>query len=222
MKNYLAPVIIEPKSEHKSCVIWLHGLGADGHDFEPIVPHLGVDDLGIKFIFPQALSQPVTINGGMVMPSWYDIVGVQIENRADAKGIQQSVAYVNYLIDLELKSGIEAKNIVLAGFSQGGVVCLHAGLKYSKKLAGFMALSTYLPLVESLQNELHDSNKTTPIFHAHGSMDPVVPVDLAEQLFSQLKMWDYSIESYRYPMQHAVCPEEISQIGIWLRKTLPS
>jgi len=213
-------VIIPAKSCHQASVIWLHGLGADGHDFEPIVPQLNVDHLGIKFIFPNALAQPVTINGGMVMPSWYDIVGVELDSRADENGILDSVTFVNQLIQAEIDLGISPEKIIVAGFSQGGVVALHTALTYKHKLAGVIALSTYLPLTNKLQPKLSVANQQLPIFHAHGSMDPVVPPQLADHLVKQLQQWHYPIESHRYPMQHAVCPEEISQISVWIKNMI--
>ncbi|PIP80136.1 MAG: carboxylesterase [Gammaproteobacteria bacterium CG22_combo_CG10-13_8_21_14_all_40_8] len=220
MNNYKKPVNIVPATTHCATVIWLHGLGADGYDFEPIVPQLAVADLGIKFIFPHANNQPVSINGGMMMPSWYDIVGVDLDNRADETGIQESVRYINQLIENEIAEGIPSTQIVLAGFSQGGVVCLHAGLTFPQKLAGLMCLSTYLPLAQKLQTKLQPVNQDTPIFNAHGSMDPMVQLALGDHLVNQLQSWHYSVEAYRYPMQHAVCPQEITQIGHWLRKVL--
>ena len=218
--SYQIPVVIEPSCTHRATVIWMHGLGADGHDFEPIVPQLGVDNLGIRFIFPNAKVQPVTINGGMSMPSWYDIIGLDIDSRADAQGISESVDYVSELIQAEITAGINSKNIVMAGFSQGGVVGLHTALTFPQPLAGIMALSTYLPLVQELEPRLSPENRNTPIFQAHGSMDPVVSPMLGDMAASQLKQWGYNLVCHRYPMQHAVCPAEITEIGRWLKMML--
>ncbi len=218
--SYQTPVILEPSVKHQASVIWLHGLGADGHDFEPIVPHLGVASLGIKFIFPHAKVQPVTINAGMAMRSWYDILGMELDTRADSAGIKSSVEYVNQLIENEIVSGIDSRNIVLAGFSQGGVVCLHAGLTCQHQLAGLIALSTYLPLVDELEPKLSEVNKNIHILQAHGTQDPVVHPSLGDMLVHQLKQWDYNVLPHKYPMQHAVCPEEIAVIGQWLQTML--
>jgi len=206
--------------EAQYSVIWLHGLGADGHDFEAIAPMLGVDSLGIRFIFPHARVQPVTINGGMACRSWYDIKGLDIDSRADSDGIAESVIYVRQLIKNELDSAIAADKIVIAGFSQGGVVAYHSALTSEHKLAGIMALSTYLPDTDKLSANLSATNKQIPIFQAHGTQDPVVQLILGEMANKQLIQWGYQPEWRTYSMPHAVIPEEIADIGVWLKNTL--
>ncbi len=218
--SYQPPVIIEPSSEHKASIIWLHGLGADGHDFEAIAPMLGVDSLGIRFIFPHANVQPVTINGGMPCRSWYDIKGLDIDSRADSDGISESVSYVNQLINNELMDGVAANKIIVAGFSQGGVVGYHSALASEHKLAGLMALSTYLPDAEALEQRLTVVNRDIPIFQGHGTQDPVVQPILGEMANKQLNAWGYQPEWHQYPMPHAVIPEEINDIGNWIKKVL--
>jgi phospholipase/carboxylesterase len=218
--SYQPPVIIEPTSAHKASVIWLHGLGADGHDFEAIAPMLGVDSLGIRFIFPHANVHPVTINGGMACRSWYDIKGLDIDSRADSEGIKESVNYVDSLINIELMAGIPSNKIIIAGFSQGGVVAYHAALKSEHQLAGIMALSTYLPDVDALSQKLSPANKQIPIFQGHGTQDPVVQLLLGEAANKQLNSWGYQPEWHTYPMPHAVINEEIADIGNWLKRIL--
>ena len=202
-------------------IIWLHGLGADGHDFEPIVPELDFKNKNkTRFIFPHAPSMPVTINNGMVMPAWYDIVAPRIDAEQDEKGIRHSAAQINQLIDAEIERGIESKNILLAGFSQGGAIVLHTGLRYPKPLAGIMALSTYLPLDTAVSTEASKENKNIPVFYAHGSHDPVIPVALAETSKMFMQKLGYKIDWHTYPMEHAVIPQEIDDISHWLDKTL--
>ncbi|HFB65256.1 MAG TPA: carboxylesterase [Aeromonadales bacterium] len=223
--THQAPVILdignsEIPVEQQYSVIWLHGLGADGHDFEPIVPTLQLQGKTVRFIFPNAKVQPVTINGGMAMPSWYDIMGLDIDSRADAEGILESVTYINSLINKEIARGIASKNIVMAGFSQGGVVALHCGLSFPQPLAGIMALSTYLPDVEDLTSRLSEENRTISIFQAHGTQDPVVPITLGEMAHHQLQQWNYPAQWHTYSMPHAVIPQEINDISRWLNEVL--
>ena len=218
-----APLIVETGSNSTdSCVIWLHGLGADGHDFEPIVPKLGLSlDLNIRFIFPHAPMIPVTINQGLVMSAWYDIAGADIAELQDESGIRASQAFLVELIEDQITSGIDSTRIVLAGFSQGGVIALHTGLRFNRLLAGIMALSTYLPLAETLAAEKSDSNLVTPIFLAHGSADPVIAVDLAYSTRGQLEKQGYQLSWHEYDgMQHCVCAEEIEHMGHWLGNVL--
>jgi phospholipase/carboxylesterase len=213
-------VIIEAKNEHKASVIWLHGLGADGHDFESIVPELRLDDdLGIKFIFPNAPIRPVTINGGMGMRAWYDVKSPNLREMEDADSISESSKLINHYIETEIEAGISANKIILAGFSQGGAIALHAGLRYSTPLAGLLALSTYLPMPEQLENGASD-NKTIPIMMAHGTADPVIPVDQGRNSSQMLKEHGYGVEWHEYMMQHAVCLEEINAIAAWIKKCL--
>jgi phospholipase/carboxylesterase len=203
-------------------VIWLHGLGADGHDFEPIVPELRLDPgLNIRFIFPHAPMMPVTINQGFVMRAWFDIRTADISAEADEKGIRASAEMVSELVDAEIASGIAPERIVLAGFSQGGAIVLHAGLRHDKKLAGIIALSTFLPLAESLQKEKSATNDGIPILLAHGSADPVVPVALAYETRAALENGGYEVEWHEYKgMAHSVSEQEIFHLAEWLEKVL--
>lgn len=202
-------------------VIWLHGLGADGHDFEPIVSELKFKNKSItRFIFPHAPTMAVTVNNGMVMPAWYDIVAPRIDANQDEKGIRHSSAQINHLIDAEIERGIDSKNIVLAGFSQGGAIVLHTGLRYSKPLAGIMALSTYLLLDTSVSKEATAANKNICIFYAHGTHDPVIPISLAEMSKKFLTELGYNLDWHNYPMEHSVIPQEINDISAWLDRIL--
>ncbi len=202
-------------------IIWLHGLGADGHDFEPIVPELDFKNKSkTRFIFPHAPSMPVTINNGMVMPAWYDIVAPRIDAEQDEKGIRHSATQISQLIDAEIERGIESKNILLAGFSQGGAIVLHTGLRYPKPLAGIMALSTYLPLDTTVSTEATKENKNIPMFYAHGTQDPIIPIALAETSKMFMEKLGYKIDWHSYPMEHTVIPQEIDDISHWLDKTL--
>ena len=200
-------------------IIWLHGLGADGHDFEPIVPELKLH-LPIRFIFPHAPEIPVTINSGAVMPAWYDIKAPQIETMEDEAGIRNSQRAVTALIEREIERGIESHKIILAGFSQGGAIALHTGLRYDKPLAGILGLSTYLPLAHTLENELSDANRKTLIKLAHGSYDQIVPIHLAEESKSNLDQLGYQTDFDAYPMEHGVCPEEVTAISHWIKQRL--
>lgn len=202
-------------------VIWLHGLGADGHDFEPIVPELKLPPAcSIRFIFPHAPQRAVTINAGVVMRAWYDIRSMQIEQLEDETGIRESERQVQALIARENARGIASEKIVLAGFSQGGAIALHTGLRYPQPLAGIIGLSTYLPLVDRVGAERSPVNQQTPILLAHGMYDPIVPFHLAEDTHYFLQQYDYGVELHRYPMQHSVCGEEIDLISAWLQARL--
>jgi phospholipase/carboxylesterase len=195
-------------------IIWLHGLGADGHDFEPIVPELPLPaGLRARFVFPHAPVQAVTINYGHVMPAWYDVYG---DGRQDADGIRASQARLEALIARERERGVVTRRIVLAGFSQGGAIALQTGLRHSERLAGILALSTYLPLAETLDAEAAAANRGVPIFIAHGTEDPVIPLERAAISRDQLRKLGYQVEWHEYPMPHAVCPEEIADVGAWL------
>lgn len=212
---------IETSANPTHAVIWLHGLGADGHDFAPIVPELQLGDApAIRFVFPHAPVQPVTINGGMAMRAWYDIRNADLAQREDAQGILQSQQAVQALIARENERGIATQNIVLAGFSQGCAMTLQTGLRLPEQLAGLIALSGYLPLAESLQEERHAANHTTPIFMAHGTQDPVVPLQRAQQSCQLLQTMGYSVSWKTYPMPHSVCLEEINDISAFLKQTL--
>jgi phospholipase/carboxylesterase len=205
-------------------VIWMHGLGADGNDFVPIVNELGLSGApAIRFVFPHAPQRPVTINNGFVMRAWYDVSFGDLEGksrRADAVGVHESQEQINALIERERQRGIEAGKIVLAGFSQGGAIALHTGLRYPDRLAGIMALSTYLPLADSLPLEAAASNGATPIFMAHGTFDPVVPLMMGAGSMTFMTGLGYKVEWKQYPMQHSVCADEIRDIGEWLRRVL--
>lgn len=202
-------------------VIWLHGLGADGHDFAPIVPELRLPPTkAVRFVFPHATVQPVTINGGMAMRSWYDILTPQLVKREDEAGIRVSEQAILALIARENARGVPHANIVLAGFSQGCAMTLHTGIRAPFKLAGLMGLSGYLPLGDLAQAEHHAANLNTPIFLAHGTYDPVVAPERAEVSRAKLKELGYDVQWHTYPMQHSVCPEEIADISQFLQSVL--
>ncbi|MQP77324.1 carboxylesterase [Stenotrophomonas sp. MYb238] len=199
-------------------VIWLHGLGADGHDFAPIVPELVRPHWpAIRFVFPHAPKRPVSINNGMPMRAWYDIVSLDFRSRADATGVAESVAQVEELIAREQARGIARERILLAGFSQGGAITLSAGLRRQAPLAGLVALSTYLPEVDAAAAQLADGATAQPVFMAHGSADPVIPVQVAEHSRQVLEQLGFGVEWHRYPMAHQVCAEEIHALGDWLQ-----
>lgn len=218
-----SPIVIETGSNPPdSAVIWLHGLGADGHDFEPIVPELKLPaELNVRFVFPHAPMIPVTINQGFVMRAWYDIKSDRIANQPDEAGIRRSVKLVDAMVAEQMASGIAPNRIVLAGFSQGGAVVLEAGLRQTHRLAGIMALSTYLPLSEKLDVEKTDINQGVDIFLAHGAMDQVIPVDLAYATRGQLEKAGYTPQWQEYQaMPHSVSLEEIDHISNWLQRIL--
>ena len=204
-----------------AAVIWMHGLGADGSDFVPIVRELDLTGCpGIRFIFPNADSIPVTINGGYVMPAWYDILAMDLVRKEDEAGLRKSQKKIDALIEREIERGISAEKIVLAGFSQGCAMTLQTGLRFPQKLAGLMCLSGYLPIHSTVTAEHHPANKATPIFMAHGRGDGVVTIDRAEQSRDFLHALGYTIEWHEYLMQHSVCEEEITDIGHWLQRLL--
>ena len=199
-------------------VIWLHGLGADGHDFEPIVPELQLPaDLPLRFVFPHAPVRPVTINGGMHMRAWYDIVSLDAEGRADAAGVRESTALLDALIAREVERGIPEEKIVIAGFSMGGAIVINKTLTTSRNLAGLMALSTYLPIPGEVDTS--SSNRDLPVFMGHGTFDPMVQHQWGKATAQRLTEAGFSIEWHEYPMAHAVCPEEIRDIRAWLLRT---
>jgi phospholipase/carboxylesterase len=215
-------VEIEPAEPADAAVIWLHGLGADGHDFEPIVPELGLPSANrIRFVFPNAPQIPVTLNGGMVMPAWYDVYGLNVTDRQDADGIRSSALHVEALIAREKDRGIAADRIVLAGFSQGGAIALQAGLRHEERLAGLMALSAWLPLSGTLEDERSDANRDTPILQCHGTLDPMVAETRGRESAETLRRLGYEVRYETYPMQHQVCLEEIELVGGWLSERLP-
>jgi phospholipase/carboxylesterase len=197
-------------------VIWLHGLGADGNDFAPIVPELVSPDWpSLRFVFPHAPVRPVTVNGGMPMRAWYDILGFDLISRQDEAGIRASIAAVEALIAREHERGVPSERIVLAGFSQGGAIALAAGLRHAQRLAGIVALSTYLPLADSLADERSAANAATPIFWGHGTMDPVVILQRGLDSRTALEALGYAIDWHTYPMPHSVCAEEIADLRAW-------
>ena len=222
----LEAITIETGPSPQASVIWMHGLGADGNDFVPIVRELDLSGApDIRFVFPHAPMQAVTINNGYVMRAWYDVRWGDLEGRskqADETGVRASQAAIATLVEGEIASGIGSERIVLAGFSQGGAIALQTGLRYPKKLAGVMALSTYLPLAESLVHEAAAENRGTPIFMAHGTHDGVVAYQMGLKSKEVLAQHGYAVTWREYPMQHSVCLEEIADIADWLRKALPS
>ena len=218
-----SPIIIEHgSSPPDSCVIWLHGLGASGDDFEPIVPELKLDPvLNTRFVFPHAPMIPVTINQGFVMRAWYDVSESKIDTEQDEKGIRKSEKILGQLIEEQIKAGITSQRIVIAGFSQGGAIALQTGLRYPKPLAGVIALSTYLPLTKTLTAEKNKANRGMQIFLAHGSEDPVIPIDLAYTTRGRLEKGGYLTSWVEYDgMAHGVSEKEIFDIGDWLEKIL--
>jgi len=209
--NELTAIEVNPTGEANACVIWLHGLGASGHDFEPVVPALNLPaHLAVRFVFPHAPEQAVTINGGMVMRAWYDIIDQSLDRKIDLSGIEQSVKLTNQLILREIDNGFDPSRIILAGFSQGGVIALEAGLRFKSKLAGVIALSTYLA------DEKHVPVGNTPIFMGHGTYDPIVPMVLGKKACDLLSNNGHAVEWHDYPMDHSVCIEEIIEIGQWM------
>ena len=217
------PVIIESgKGEADCCVIWLHGLGADGHDFESIVPELRLPaSLKVKFIFPHAPMIPVTINNGYIMRAWYDIRSMDIGSAQDEAGIRSSQQWLEELVRHQIAAGFSSRKIVLAGFSQGGAIILQTGLRFDQPLAGLMALSTYLPLAETLEHEKAGVNQKVPIFMAHGDSDPVVRPELAYRSRSKLEQQGYTLNWHEYRgMQHGLSMPEIEHISQWLQQVL--
>jgi phospholipase/carboxylesterase len=205
--------------EPAGTVIWMHGLGADGWDFVPIVRELPLPPgLELRFIFPHAPERAVTINNGYVMRAWYDIRQSDIARLPDEAGIRESQQQVEALISRETQRGVPPERVVLAGFSQGGAIALQTGLRHRDRLAGIAALSTYLPLEDSLDREASAANKATPIFMAHGTQDPVIPVQLAEASRRALVQRGYEVEWQTWPMPHSVCAEEVEALGAFLSK----
>jgi phospholipase/carboxylesterase len=214
-------IVVHPSTAADASVIWLHGLGADGHDFEPVVPHLGPAIAErTRFIFPHGPMRPVTINGGYVMRAWYDVVDADITRRADAAGVYESEKILRGYIGAEIASGIPPERIVVAGFSQGGAIALHGGLRYPRRLAGVLGISCYLPLPAAIAEGLAPANATTPMFMAHGTEDPVIPVAAGKQSLDYLSDLGYDIEWHTYPIPHSVCLQEIEDIGRWLLRVL--
>jgi phospholipase/carboxylesterase len=219
----MLPCIELETSPNPTCsVIWLHGLGADGNDFVPIIPELHLPtNPAIRFVFPSAPSIPVTVNGGYVMPAWYDIIGRNLMDQEDTDGIKRSAALIIELIEREVERGIDYRHIALAGFSQGCAMALYIGLRLPHQLAGILALSGYLPLASSFNLEEHSANQSTPIFMAHGTDDPVVTLDRAQATHSLLEKLGYQVDWNEYPMEHSVNHEELKDISHFLQEVLP-
>ena len=213
-------IVTGPEPTH--AVIWMHGLGADGHDFEPVVDEFDQDRLPpTRFVFPHAPQRPVTINGGYVMRAWYDIVSMDFsERREDPAGVLESAAQIEALIARENARGIPDSHIVLAGFSQGGAIALHTALRHPRRLAGILAMSTYLPLADTLAAEASPANRDVPIFMAHGRGDQVIPYDFGKRSGDLLTASGYPLEWHGYPMEHSLCLEEIRDIEDWLVRVL--
>jgi phospholipase/carboxylesterase len=222
MTDELLPSIeVETAPDPDACVIWLHGLGADGSDFVPIVPELGLPaSLAVRFVFPHAPVRAVTINNGMRMRAWYDISAADLTNRADLAGVRQSASALEALIGRERGRGIASERIILAGFSQGGAIALYAGVRHRERLVGIMALSTYLIAPDSLAQDASEANRGLPIFMAHGTADPVVRFQWGEASKRLLEAQGYALEWHSYRMEHSVCLEEVHAIGAWLTRVL--
>ena len=216
------PVVVEPSRTVTAAVVWLHGLGADGHDFEPVAAELGrAGPDGVRYVFPHAPVRPVTVNGGMEMRAWYDISGTEIDRGTDEEGVHASADIARALVDEQIDRGIPARRIVLAGFSQGGAIALFSALRLPYRIAGILALSTYLPAEESLRAQAHAANTDVPIFLAHGSQDPLISLGLSERSRAVLADLGCIVEIHTYPIPHSVCPEEIRDIANWLSRVLP-
>lgn len=211
---YESPVEIGNKSNPSASVIWLHGLGADGNDFVPVVKMLDLPNF--HFVLPHAPYRKVTINNGYEMRAWYDLYGLSVGSREDKVGIQETQAYIERLIEQELSKGIPSQKIVLAGFSQGGAIALHAALRYPKKLAGIIALSTYLPLKPLLASDKSPANQETPIFMAHGNQDEVISINTSKLSLEALKAEKYNVQWQEYPIAHSVSIDEIDEIRTFL------
>lgn len=221
MSNDQTIEVIHGQGTPTHAVIWLHGLGASSNDFPPVVPYLGLSASHvIRFIFPQAPDRPITINNGMVMPGWYDIKGMDLVDKEDRPGMTESQHTLEALIQQQVDKGVASENIVIAGFSQGGAVAYYTGLRSQHKLAGIMALSTYLPFQQQAKAEHNEKNKQTPILAMHGLMDPVVPLAIGKQSAELVAGLGYKVEWKAYQMEHNVIPEQLTDIGEWLNKIL--
>ena len=214
----LETIEIETAPDPRASIIWMHGLGADGNDFAPLADEIELP-MGVRYIFPHAPTMPVSINGGYVMRAWYDISDVAIR-REDEAGVRASQRGVEALLAREKARGVAANRIVLAGFSQGGAIALHTGLRHAERLAGVMALSTYVPLADKLEAEANPANRDVPIFMAHGTHDPVISVSRARESHDLLLRQGYAPEWKEYRMEHSVCPQEIADLADWLRRVL--
>jgi phospholipase/carboxylesterase len=220
MSDLLPAIEIETKPKPSHAVIWLHGLGADGNDFVPVVKQMKLPRLGIRFVFPHAPMRPVTINGGFVMRAWYDIAYQELAFKEDERGLRDSQKLIEDIIARENARGIPSNRIVLAGFSQGGVMTLQVGLRQPKRLAGLMALSAYLPMSPMIEIERNAASASVPIFMGHGIADNIVPLALGTMSRDTLSKLGYEVEWHQYPMPHSVCAEELADIGAWLKRVL--
>lgn len=219
--NNLSFVDVPAQGPVTAAVIWLHGLGDSGHGFAPIVPELRLPaGHGIRFLFPHAPERPVTINNGFVMRAWYDLKTMDLQNRADEEGVRQSAAQVQVLIDKVIASGVPADKILLAGFSQGGVIALHLLPRLPYKIAGVMALSTYMGMPDKLKAEMTGHNKTTPVLVAHGTMDDVVPLSAGKAAFDSLKYAGFQVSWSDYRMAHSVCAQEVADLSRFIQQRL--
>lgn len=219
--SLLPCVEIEPKTTARASVIWLHGLGANGHDFASLVPELKIaDSLGIRYIFPHAPRRPISLNAGYLMPAWYDIHGITLESREDAAGLQSSAIAINQLIQRECERGIASHKIILAGFSQGGALAVYTGLRYSETLAGILVLSAYLPLAKTIAAESNKANQHTPILVLHGTQDKIVPMAWGELAYTTLQQHHYPAQWQTFPMGHTVCLAEIKMIAEWITQCI--
>ncbi len=221
MKQQLDYIDVETTDSPTATVIWLHGLGADGHDFEDIVPMLGLPkDLGVRFIFPNAPIRPVTLNGGMQMRAWFDIISLSENLEINKEDLADSHQSIHQLILSEIERGIDPENIVLAGFSQGGSLALYCGLSFDQSLGGILALSTFLPDPEQLTFPINGNNINTPIFMTHGILDPLIPIEFGKHTCQMLIDQGCNVVWREYPMYHSVCNDEIDDIGHWLTEVL--
>lgn len=217
--SLLPAIELETKDNPDTSIIWLHGLGADGNDFVPIVPELRLpDSMGVRFLFPHAPKIPVTVNGGYVMPAWYDILEMEIDRKVNREGLMASAAEINAFIDNELKRGIDSRRIIVIGFSQGGAVAYQVALSHAKPLGGLLAMSSYFATSDSIR--LNDANRHLPIEIQHGTHDPVVPESLGKNAATLLKTLGYPVNFRSYPMEHGVCPQQITDISEWLQQLL--
>ena len=217
----LETVTVETGPKPSYTVIWMHGLGADGHDFEPLVPELLDEGMpAIRFVFPHAPVRPVTINNGYAMRAWYDLIGIDRRSAEDFRGISESADAISGLIHREHARGIDSDHILVAGFSQGGAMALHLATRHPDTFAGVIALSTYLPLAQDFAKLRNGANLRTPIYMAHGTQDPVVPFALADESRQLLAGAGYNLEWHAYPMPHSLCPQEVADLRAWLRRTL--
>ena len=220
-RKVLPCVEVEPAKKAQWSVIWLHGLGADGHDFESIPPHLGLHpSLQVRFVLPHAPKIAVTLNNGFVMPAWYDIRSGDLRTRHDEAGIEASMKRVRELIAREVERGIAVNHIVLAGFSQGGAIAVHTALRHTQPLAGLIALSTYLVCGDKLESEIQSANRGLRVFGAHGSFDPMVSIERGQALRDSLIEVGCDVEWHSYPMEHSVCAEELTDIGTWMNRLM--